>query len=130
MIRVAVIDDHPVASAGVVAALAEAGDIEIVGRAAALDEIKALVETTSPDILLCDVQLGTVVNAAPIVTHLVTATGWIVPAFSAFSDRKDDFVHGIAVPAGYVIDTLAYGVTYIVVAVGAATAIFGRREFK
>ena len=58
MIRVAVIDDHPVASAGVVAALAEAGDIEIVGRAAALDEIKGLVETTSPDVLLCDVQLG------------------------------------------------------------------------
>jgi ABC-type transport system involved in multi-copper enzyme maturation permease subunit len=70
------------------------------------------------------------VNAAPIVTHLVTAVGWIVPAFSAFSDRKDDFVHGIAVPAGYVADTIVYGATYIVVAVGAATAIFSRREFK
>jgi Cu-processing system permease protein len=77
-----------------------------------------------------DSQFGTVVNAAPIVTHLVTAAGWVVPAFSAFSDRKDDFVHGIAVPAGYVVDTLVYGVTYIVVAVGAATAVFARREFK
>ena len=70
------------------------------------------------------------VNAAPVITHLVTAIGWIVPAFSAFSDRKDDFVHGIAVPAGYVGQTLLYAAAYIAVAIGAATAIFSRREFK
>jgi DNA-binding NarL/FixJ family response regulator len=58
MIKVAVVDDHPVASAGVVAALAEESDIEIVGRAASIGEIKALVEATAPDILLCDIQLG------------------------------------------------------------------------
>lgn len=73
---------------------------------------------------------GDMVTASPAITHLVTAIGWIVPAFSAFSDRKDDFVHGIAVPAGYVVDTLLYAATYVVVAVGAATAVFSRREFK
>jgi len=71
-----------------------------------------------------------IVNASPLVTHVVAGIGWIVPAFSAFSDRKNDFVHGIAVPRGYVLDTLTYGVTYAVVAVGAATALFSRREFK
>jgi len=73
---------------------------------------------------------GDIVNVAPIVAHVVTGIGWVVPAFSAFSDRKGDFVHGIGVPAGFVVDTLVYAATYIVVAVGAATAVFSRREFK
>jgi ABC-type transport system involved in multi-copper enzyme maturation permease subunit len=71
-----------------------------------------------------------IVDASPIVTKSVGAIGWIVPAFSMFSDRKDDFVHGIAVPAGYVADSLLYAIVYIVVAIGAATAVFSRREFK
>jgi ABC-type transport system involved in multi-copper enzyme maturation permease subunit len=73
---------------------------------------------------------GYIVTASPILKNFVAAIGWIVPAFSAFSDRKDDFVHGIAVPAGYVMYTLVYAATYIAVAVGAATAVFSRREFK
>lgn len=58
VIRVAVIDDHPVTSAGVVAALSGADDIEIVGQAGSIGEINALVEATAPAVLLCDVQLG------------------------------------------------------------------------
>jgi Cu-processing system permease protein len=73
---------------------------------------------------------GSIVDAPAAMTKAVAAIGWIVPSFSAFSDRKDDFVHGIYVPAGYVVDTLLYASVYILVAVGAATAIFSRREFK
>ncbi len=58
VIKVAIVDDHPVTSAGVAATLAEAGDIEIVGRAGAIGEIQGLVESAAPDILLCDIQLG------------------------------------------------------------------------
>jgi len=73
---------------------------------------------------------GYAIDASPLVTRLVSAIGWVVPAFDAFSDRKDHFVHGIAVPAGVVANTLTYAATYIAVAVGAAMAVFSRREFK
>jgi DNA-binding NarL/FixJ family response regulator len=58
LIRVAILDDHPVAAAGVAGALVEAGDIEIVGRASSVGEVTGLVQATTPDVLLCDVQVG------------------------------------------------------------------------
>lgn len=58
MIKVALVDDHPVATAGIAAALSEAGDIEIVGRASSLDDVSRLVSETAPDVLLCDIQVG------------------------------------------------------------------------
>jgi Cu-processing system permease protein len=62
-------------------------------------------------------------------TPLVTAVGWVVPAFSAF-DIKADIVHGHLVPIGLVGWRLLYAGVYSIVAVGAAVAIFSRREFK
>jgi len=62
-------------------------------------------------------------------TPLVTAIGWIVPAFSAF-DVKAEVVHGHLVPLGLVAWRLLYAAVYSVVAVGAAVVIFSRREFK
>ena len=58
MIRIVVVDDHPVAAAGGVAALADAGDIEVVGSARTLAEIGPVVEAARPDVILCDIQLG------------------------------------------------------------------------
>ncbi len=58
MIRLFVVDDHPVAAAGVVAALEDAGDIEVAGTALTLAEAKSLIEATRPDVILCDIQLG------------------------------------------------------------------------
>ena len=71
---------------------------------------------------------GDIVDA-PWLAHVVSAIGWIVPAFSAF-DVKLQVVHGIHVPAGFVIQTLIYAVVYIGVAVGAAVLVFSRREFQ
>ena len=73
---------------------------------------------------------GDIVATNPVVTWLVTTLGWIVPAFSAFSDRKDDVVHGIAIPGGVVAYTMGYALVYSVAALAAAVAIFSRREFK
>jgi DNA-binding NarL/FixJ family response regulator len=58
MIRVLVVDDHPVTSAGIRAALAEEGDIEVVGCAATPEEALAYIASTHPDVVLCDIQLG------------------------------------------------------------------------
>jgi DNA-binding NarL/FixJ family response regulator len=56
--RVLLVDDHPVATAGVIAALAEADEIEIAGVARTLAAVAAAVAETRPDVILCDIQLG------------------------------------------------------------------------
>ena len=53
----------------------------------------------------------------------------VLPDLSAF-DVKMQVVHGLPVPAGYVLSTTAYGLTYILAVLLAATFIFVRRDFK
>jgi Cu-processing system permease protein len=71
---------------------------------------------------------GSIVDA-PVMAHVVSAIGWIVPAFSAF-DVKLQVVHGIPVPLGFVLHTLLYAAFYIAAALVAAVVVFSRREFK
>jgi ABC-type transport system involved in multi-copper enzyme maturation permease subunit len=72
---------------------------------------------------------GDIVDA-PAIAWLVTAIGWIVPAFSLFSDTKGEIVHGIRPAAGAVLLAVAYAAIYAAAALIAAMAIFSRREFK
>lgn len=60
---------------------------------------------------------------------VVSAIGWMVPAFSSF-DLKAEIVHGHVVPAALVAWRLLYALVYSAAAVGAGSAIFSRREFK
>jgi Cu-processing system permease protein len=62
-------------------------------------------------------------------TPIVTAIGWVVPAFSVF-DIKAGIVHGDVVPLGLVLWRVLYAVVYSAVAVGGGVVIFSRREFK
>lgn len=73
-------------------------------------------------------RFGDIVNVAPAGATIVSAIGWIVPAFSAF-DLKADVVHGQPISAGYVVYTALYALAYATAAVGGAIAIFSRREF-
>lgn len=59
MIRVAVVDDHPVVRDGTAALLAAQPGLEVVGVASSLDEAVALVGSTAIDVLLLDIRLGT-----------------------------------------------------------------------
>lgn len=58
MIRLVVVDDHPVVAAGLLAALAGSGEIEIAGVAATLAEAESVVASARPDVILCDIHLG------------------------------------------------------------------------
>jgi ABC-type transport system involved in multi-copper enzyme maturation permease subunit len=69
------------------------------------------------------------VVVTPAVGYIVSTIGWAVPAFSEF-DIKAQIVHGVAVPAGFVIFTLLYGVLYAAALVSGAVMIFSRREFR
>ncbi len=57
MIRILVVDDHPVVRAGIVALLDDAPDIEIVGTASSGEEALALVPSTSPDLVVMDLRM-------------------------------------------------------------------------
>jgi ABC-type transport system involved in multi-copper enzyme maturation permease subunit len=72
---------------------------------------------------------GDIVDA-PGVAWLVTAIGWIVPAFSIFSETKGEIVHGIVPASGAVLSAVGYAAVYVAAALAAAVAIFSRREFK
>jgi ABC-type transport system involved in multi-copper enzyme maturation permease subunit len=72
---------------------------------------------------------GDIVEVPRATAMFVAAIGWIVPAFSAF-DIKAQVVHGVALPAGFVVYTLVYAVAYIGAILAASITLFARREFK
>ena len=57
MVRVIVVDDHPIFRLGLAASLGEMDDVELVGEAATAAEVLDLVERTSPDVILLDLHL-------------------------------------------------------------------------
>ncbi|MEW5853615.1 MAG: response regulator transcription factor [Myxococcota bacterium] len=57
MIRVLVVDDHPVVSEGLANRYAAAPDLELVGTAASVSEALYLVASRAVDVVLADVQL-------------------------------------------------------------------------
>jgi len=69
------------------------------------------------------------VVTSPAVATAARVLAAVLPAFSAF-DVKAQVVHGAPVSAGFVAMTLLYGAAYAATAVGAAVAVFSRREFK
>ncbi|MDJ0336460.1 response regulator transcription factor [Salinibacterium sp. G-O1] len=57
MIRVLVADDHPIVRGGIVALLAAAPDIEVVGEASDGLEAVAMAATLAPDVVLMDLRM-------------------------------------------------------------------------
>jgi DNA-binding NarL/FixJ family response regulator len=58
LIRLAIVDDHPVVREGTAALLASQEGIEVVGTASTLQQAAALVASTVVDVLLLDIRLG------------------------------------------------------------------------
>jgi len=55
--RIVVCDDHPMFRGGLVAALAEEDDVELVGEAGSLAELDRLLDSRTTDLLLLDIEL-------------------------------------------------------------------------
>ena len=58
VLRVAIVDDHPMFRMGLAVAIGEMDGVELVGEAADVDGAHELVASTTPDVLLLDVRLG------------------------------------------------------------------------
>ena len=54
---------------------------------------------------------------------------WVLPNLSQF-DIKADVVHGVHVPIGYLLMTVAYAALYIGMLIAISSLVFSRRDFK
>jgi DNA-binding NarL/FixJ family response regulator len=97
MIRVAVVDDHPIVRQGLVAALQDEDDFEVAGSAGSAEDAIALVRRLKPEVVLLDLELPGMdgVSAIPHFTEASPETKVLV--FTAY--ETDEKVLG-AVRAG------------------------------
>lgn len=58
LIRVAVVDDHPATAEGLASLLAASADVEVVGTARDIACARDLIRAATPDVVLCDIELG------------------------------------------------------------------------
>jgi DNA-binding NarL/FixJ family response regulator len=73
MTRILVCDDHVVVRAGLLALLASAPDIEVVGEAGSGEEAVALARKADPDVVLMDLQLGAGIDGVEATRRIVAA---------------------------------------------------------
>ncbi len=64
LLRLLVVDDHPVVRAGMIAVLSEQPDFEVVGQAQHGAEALALVPSLTPDVVLMDLRMPVLDGAA------------------------------------------------------------------
>ncbi|TCC05907.1 MULTISPECIES: response regulator [Kribbella] len=103
MIRVLVVDDHPVVRSGLSGMLSVTDDIEVVGEAGDGAEALALVESTKPDVVLMDLRMPRMDGVA--------ATGAIVSGYASTRvlvlttyDTDTEILHAVeAGAAGYLL---------------------------
>ncbi|HWD79241.1 MAG TPA: response regulator transcription factor [Kribbella sp.] len=103
MIRVLVVDDHPVVRSGLSGMLSVTEDITVVGEAGDGLEALALVDSTSPDVVLMDLRMprmdGVAATGAIVASHPSTR----VLVLTTY-DTDTDILHAVeAGAAGYLL---------------------------
>jgi two-component system, NarL family, nitrate/nitrite response regulator NarL len=88
VIRVAIVDDHPIVTDGVVANLRAADEIEVVATGASAGDALALAGAQRPDVLILDLELGgrSGLDAIPAIKAASPATRIVV--FSAYAGEE------------------------------------------
>jgi DNA-binding NarL/FixJ family response regulator len=110
VIRLLVVDDHPVVRAGMVAVLGEETDFEVVGEAANGAEALALVPRLAPDVVLMDLRMPVMdgAEATARITRLPSAPRVLV---LTTYDTDADIVRAVEAGArGYLLKDAPTGV--------------------
>ena len=107
-ISVLLVDDHPIVRAGVRSLFDQRDDVRVVGEAASGEEAVALARHLHPDVVLCDLRLGTGldgVQTTAVLRSLDPAPAVII--LTTFS-RYAEIVGAIeAGAAGYLLKDIA-----------------------
>jgi DNA-binding NarL/FixJ family response regulator len=88
VIRVAIVDDHPIVTDGVVANLRAVAEIEVVATGTSADQAVALAQAHRPDVLILDLELGgrSGLDAMAAIKAASPATRIVV--FSAYAGEE------------------------------------------
>jgi DNA-binding NarL/FixJ family response regulator len=89
MIRVLIVDDHPIVREGVTTVLERERDIQVVGAAATIEEGLRLAAKLRPDIVLLDLKLPDGDNAGNVASFAAAGRGLVV--FTAYDGDDDVF---------------------------------------
>lgn len=92
MIRVVVLDDHPIVREGLVSVLSDEEDFEVVGSAGSAEDGLTLIEELKPDVVLLDLELGGMSGVAATPDILRRSPGTQVLVFTAYD--TDELVFG------------------------------------
>jgi DNA-binding NarL/FixJ family response regulator len=103
MIRVLVVDDHPIVRDGLVGVLQDQPDLQVVGAAASAEEALALAQRCQPDVVLLDLEMPGTDGIAILPRLLAAPAAPRVLVFTAYD--ADDQVFGAirAGAAGYLL---------------------------
>ena len=87
MIRVLVVDDHPIVRQGLVAVLGDQADLEVIGAAASAEEALEFATQLQPDVVLLDLELPGLdgVEAIPRLAEVSASAKVIV--FTAYESE-------------------------------------------
>lgn len=92
MIRVFVVDDHPIVRQGLVTVLGDVPDFAVVGAAGSAEEAAAQIGDLRPDVVLLDLELGGEDGVAAIPRIAATSPETRVLIFTAY--ETDERVFG------------------------------------
>ena len=88
MIRVLVVDDHPIVRAGIVGILADAEDLEVVGEAADGAEALAQARRLVPDVVLLDLRMPVLDGVATTAQLVAEGLGRVLVLTTYESDEQ------------------------------------------
>jgi DNA-binding NarL/FixJ family response regulator len=83
MIRLAIVEDHPAIADGLAALLRDSLDVTVVGIARDMPTASALIERTSPEVVLCDIRLSATGDGFDLVRRHTPGPAFIM--LSAYS---------------------------------------------
>jgi DNA-binding NarL/FixJ family response regulator len=88
VIRLAIVDDHPIVTDGLVANLRAASEIDIVGTGTAADDAVAIASAHAPDVLILDLELGGRSGLDAIADVKAASPHTSIVVFSAYAGEE------------------------------------------
>jgi DNA-binding NarL/FixJ family response regulator len=88
VVRVVIVDDHPVIRQGILGLLSAAEGIEVIGETGSGEDALRMARELSPDVMLLDMEIGGISGIEVAKTLKKERSRVVVLALSAYDDRQ------------------------------------------